>query len=632
MNNCTFKQTMLWCITLLIGLLSTTPAFAFPEKNHYFYRATVKAQPTAGGKVYVSKSATNTPSYQTVNNQGYSITGNADTYAQFGTTTLYWYAQENDGYIFDHWAKGSATGDNVSSNNSFYNEETFNSQNSNNPTPITYVAVFTKQTGLVKVQVAEAGRGTVAISKSDNVLNDEVTLTANPDAANGVVFLGWNKSKTDNVNFISTSNPYTLTVTTETEGTYYAHFSEAMEKMYVRLRNNQTGRFLSLYGDAVAGTHRRTYKVGSETYNDVADGFIFENSLKMVSAADAQGNPMTVFLRNGNPMGTGVTINADMVANDVQFSHVVSTDYATNKYPLTMETTSSGAVRIYTTYTTKVENRDVTFRIYLCDENNSNGWVVMKSIEDLTGVTGLDWTIYTLDESKTDGALGANTKAKYTKDNMYYTTMYTYFPYKLLDGVKAYYLPMAEESYDSDNNRVVFTELTSGIVPPYTAVVLECQDVQNTNGDVSGVKNRILPLMPEAVPESDYINPSYNLLKGYISMNGNVVANNNTLMYVLSTKEPYGLGFYHYTGANMSANKAYLELPEAVDEYPQANSVTFRFGQPEETPTSIALSNLLVDEADGAVFDLQGRKVAESILTPLPRGIYITKGKKFTVK
>lgn len=616
-------------MAIMLCLMCSLHAFA--GKTTYYYRATAYASPTGGGKVYVATQRTDSPSYQTVTNQGYSITGNVDTYARQGTTTFYYYAQENNGWIFDHWAKGSATGTNAGTNPSLTTEETFNSQSSNNPTQISYYAVFIEQTGYVKVQVAEAGRGTVSINNPNNTLNSQVVLTANPDASNGVLFLGWNKDRNDTENFISTTNPYSFTVTSETAGTYYAHFSEAAQNNYIRLRNNQTGRFLTLYGTSHATTHTRTYG----DYENVADGFVFTNSLKMVSAEDAQGNPMTVFLRNGSPAGSGATINCELVANHTEYSDLVSADLTTNQYPLVFETMSNGSVRIYTYYTTRVNNENHTFKSYLCDEGNADGWLVMKTIENVDNLSGVDWTVYVLNENTTDGALGANTKAKFTKDGKYYTTMFTYFPYQLLDGVKAYYLPLSEESYNEETNSVVFTEFTSGRVPAETAVVLECDAVQNTGGAVADVKNRILPLPESAIPTEENVNPSLNLLKGYISMNGSTVANDPTLMYVLSSKNNK-LGFYHSTSDNMSANKAYLHLPEAVDSNPLAATATFSFGQTApgegETSTGITLSEQQADEEDAAVYDLFGRKVADSAKDHLKTGVYISKGKKFIAK
>ena len=623
-----YVKALRWALAIVMCVVCSLPSFG--SKTTYYYNMTVNAEPTGGGKVYVSTNPYETPDYK---DKSMSLPGSGQSYGSSASSTFYFKALPNDGYLFDHWAK-TKTGPSLSTSQDYYATESYNGTEdwwgNISRTPITYYAVFTQQTGLVQVQVAEVGRGTVSINNPNNTLNSTVTLTANPDASNGVVFLGWNKDRNDTENFISTSNPYTLTVTNETAGTYYAHFSEAAEHVYCRIKNNQTGRFLSLCGSQVAGNHTRDITVNNKTYKNVNDGLVFINSLKMISAEEAQGNPMTVFVRNGNPVSAGITVNGDLVANHVQYQDLCDHNDNTNQYPLTMELTSTGSIRIYTEFTTTVNNKTVSFRSYLCDEGGTDGWLVMKSTEGLTNVTGLDWTIYILDENTTDGALGANTKSKYTKDGKYYTTMYTYFPYKLLDGVKAYYLPVSEESYNEENNTVVFTEIASGIVPADAAVILECNDVQNGNGDVTDVKNRILPLPESAVGESDHINPDYNYLKGYISMYGKEnPKNDHNLMYILS----YGngkLGFFHYSQDEMPANKAYLVVPEVVVDAPQAKTATFSFGDIDEeegTVTKIEMSEEVVNEADGDIYDLSGRKVENP-----GRGIYIRNNKKFVVK
>ena len=240
------------------------------------------------------------------------------------------------------------------------------------------------------------------------------------------------------------------------------------------------------------------------------------------------------------------------------------------------------------------------------------------------------WTLYALDETTTEGSFGANTKAKYTKDRMYYTTMFTDFPYKLLDGVNAYYL-VYNEDFKEITDRVVFTQVEEKngetIVPANTAVILECKDVQN------GTQNRLLPLLPNAEGTEQIVNEAANFLKGYISVNGSTVANNKKRMYVLSTNKEGVLGFHPYSKDTMTPNKAYLLTPEATDEQiaEYAKKVTFSFGEVEEedegTVTKIQMSEEVVNEADGDIYDLLGRKVENP-----GRGIYIKNNKKFVVK
>lgn len=622
---------VLSCAGLMLAMANT---------QDFYYAANAYASPTGGGKVYVSKESTNSPSYQ---NSPHSITGRQRTIG-YGEVSLYFYAQANDDYIFDHWAQGSADGPSVGTSSSYTAPGLqFNSTDPNDRTPFNYYAVFRSQTGLIKVKSADDSKGGVSISNSDNGVGDEVTLTASPDVSNGVMFLGWKKDNTGD--YISTKNPLTLTASSETKGTYWAYFSDAAEKVYIRLKNNKTGRFLSFYGTGTVSDHTRDLENDGTIYKDVKDGFIFDESFKMIEPADAQGNPSTVFLRSGHASGTGVTTGADFSAHGVAYSSLVGANQSNNKYMLTMEGNGS-SVRIYTNYTVKVtvetifgpREKELVLPTYLCDEGGD--YAVMKTIQGLSEEeqSTAEWSLYSLDETTTEGAFGANTKAKFTKDGKYYTTMYTDFPYQLLDGVKAYYL-VFDENFTEITDRVVFTQVTGNKVAKNTAVILECDNVQNDINSTTTVTNRLLPLTKDFPNET--VNAGENFLKGYISVNGSTVANQDKF-YILSANKEGVLGFHPYSKSTMTPNKAYLDVrvsdQTVVEEH--AKNVTFYFGEPEDNsedvnPTGIELSDQIVDEDESTpIYNLNGSKVAEGKAAEkmLRPGVYVKKGKKFVVK
>ena len=611
--------------TLLLLCAGVTSAVAGGTGSDFYFKATATPSPTAGGKVYVSKTSTNSPSYVTPNNsnrKGVSTDTGSNYNVGSGSLTFYFYAKANDNYIFDHWAKDSETGE-VASWTSSFNETFESSQTSeNSPATFNYFAIFKPQTGLIKVMSKDESKGSVQISKSDNALNDVVTITAIPDASNGVVFLGWKKNdQGGNGVYTYTDNPLTLEANNDTKGTYYAYFSDAAKKVYIRLKNRRADRFLSFYGTTKATPHERAFDNESKQ-----DGFFFNNSLKMISNTEALGNPTTVFLRTGNPNGTGVTINADIQASNTQY-----TTLAGNDYKLTFEK-KGNYYRIYTTFSFKDGEATVKLPSYLCDEGSD--FAVMKT--EVYDDCEADWEIYSLDENTTEGSFGANTKERYKKDNKYYTTMFTDFPYKLLDGVNAYYLIFQQE-LTHITDVVVFKQVEAKngvtIVPAETAVILECKDVQK------GSQNRLLPLLPEGIEQ--IVNPGQNFLKGYVSINGNRIENNKKRHYVLSVYDGV-LGFYHSTAENMTPNKAYLEAPDVdervAEEY--AKKLTFSFGEPDENTEDqealgIELSELMVDEDDSTpIYNLNGAKVAEGKAAEkmLRPGVYVKKGKKFVVK
>ena len=631
MNRVLYIKYLQRCLCMMLFVLVGIES-SMANTQTFYYAANAYVSPTGSGKVYVSSTATNSPAYK---NPPASTSGNQRTIG-YGEVTLYYYAQANDGYIFDHWAEGSAGGESVSTSSSYTAQGLqFTSTSSGSPTTFNYYAVFKAQTGQIKVKSSDESKGGVSISNPDNEMGDEVTLTARPDVANGVMFLGWKKNNTGD--YISTDNPLVLTASSETKGTYWAYFSDPATKVYIRLKNNKTGRFLSFYGDGNISDHTRDLEYDGTTYKDVKDGFKFNGSFKMIDATDAQGNPSTVLLRSGHAQASGVTTGADFSAHGIAYSDLVGASLSTGKYMLTMEGDGS-SIRIYTTYTVSVKHWSGTKKLdlptYLCDEGGD--YAAMKTIQGLSAdeQSAAEWTLYSLDETTTAGAFGANTKAKYTKDNMYYTTMYTDFPYKLLDGVNAYYLVFNAEFTDI-TDRAVFTQVEekegSTIVPANMAVILECPVVQNDITSTDAVTNRLLPLLPGANGTGQIVNPGDNFLKGYVSENGSTVTKTDR-MYVLSSKNGT-LGFYHSNKDNMTPNKAYLLAPESTKEERDyyESKVTFSFGLPDEeiggVTTDIVLSNEIVDETDDAIYDLLGRKVKHPT-----NGVYIRDGKKYVIK
>lgn len=627
MNRVLYIKYLQRCLCMMLFVFVGVGS-AMANTQTFYYAANAYVSPTGSGKVYVSSTATNSPAYK---NPPASTSGNQRTVG-YGEVTLYYYAQANDGYIFDHWA--DSDGQAISTSSSYTAQGLqFRSTSSGSPTTFNYYAVFKAQTGWIQVKSADESKGSVTIDNTENSPEEghnNVTLTAIPDVANGVMFMGWKKNNTGD--YISTNNPYTLTVSDDTKGTYYAYFSEPATKVYIRLKNNKTKRFLSFYGNGNISDHTRDF----DTYKNVKDGFIFNGSFKMIDATDAQGNPSTVFLRSGHAQGTGVTIGADFSAHGVAYSSLVGANTSQNngKYMLTMEGDGS-SVRIYTTYKVTVGSgwtaQSQNLPTYLCDEGGD--YAVMKTIQGLSEEeqSTAEWTLYSLDETTTAGAFGANAKEKYTKvgedgKQYYYTTMYTDFPYQLLDGVNAYFLVFNEE-FTGITDRVVFTQVEGDKVAANTAVILECPAVQNDiESDI--VTNRLLPLTKDYPAET--VNPGLNFLKGYISVNGSTVDNKDQF-YILSAKQGV-LGFYH-SRTNMTPNKAYLDVrvsdQNVVEEH--AKNVTFCFGLPDEeiegVTTDIVLSNEIVDEADDAIYDLQGRKVKHPT-----NGIYIRDGKKYVIK
>ncbi len=578
-------------VVMLMGVLTEVHA-----TSTFYYNATVNASPRAAGRVYITSDQEATPTYT----QSSMNISESQRTVGYGETTLYMYARAQDNYLFSHWLDGS--GAQVGTIPSYNTTVQYRSTNSGSPTTFTYTAVFVAQQGLIKVKSADESMGFVGISNPNNVEHEMVTLTAYPYASNGMHFLGWTKD--GGTEYVSTQTPLVLEANSETKGTYTAHF-KAGDKVFVRMQNKKTGRFICFYGDnngRGASMHTRNYN--GDVYDD---GFKFDNCWKLIPASEAQGNPETVFKRTGEAQGAGVTYDANLTAHDSQFAYMsLIHETNSNAHMLTMEQ-SGDFYYIYTTF----KQSGATMRSYFCDEGTD--WLVMKSTQDLSNFDpeSAQWYVYILNSSTTEGALGANTKEKYTMEGKYYTTMYTDFAYQCYDDVKAYYLKGDETSYDSINNVVHFAEVPGGKVPANMAVVLECPAVQNDFASTKTVLNRLVPLTEEVAP---IINEGAHFLKGYVSVNNSNVPNNKETMYVLSIYKH--LGFYPYSKDNMTPNKAYLDTRVSTTDDPKTASVKFAFGTTTVDPGDIHTpTNIKGDMNDDGVISIADVMILVSKIT-----------------
>lgn len=611
---------------MIIAFLLLTVGGRANTVSDYYYSATATADVAAGGKVYVTDVQTNSPVYTSTT---YTMPTHSVEYLSNSEAevTLYFYAANNAGYSFKGWYDGNT----FLSNSPSYTASQLkvSSTKKNQPTTFNYTAKFEELEATVFALSTDLSRGNVSVTPENNYDGVSVELKAIPDASKGVKFLGWRTyaDASENDPYVSKDNPYTVTATA-TATTYYAYFSEPASMVYCILKNSDTGRYLSLYGDGEADPHTRTYDS-----KPVKDGFIFTNGLKMITEGKALANPMVVFKRVSTQETSTIDegdLSTDVVMTDESGNQTAISVTALLRganYPITFERRPDGKYRIY--INVEVGSGDNTLHLdsYLCDSGSD--FASFETIAGKNNVSGVDWYVYFLTEEQVEGSFGANAKEKYTQDDKYYyTSMYAPFAYKLLDGVKAYYLPLSEENYNETTNTISFSEISTGsIVPANTPVIIECT---NTDGPTA---NRLLPVHLE--DNSSAATVVGNVLKGYTQVFSskdkkvNTVENSN-LKYVFSILNNK-LGFYHYNGQNMNPNKAYLELPVPLNELSeyvqnQANNAKFVFGSFED-PTRIELSNAVADDADGPIFDLQGRKIKNPT-----QGIYVRKGKKFVVK
>ena len=152
-----------------------------------------------------------------------------------------------------------------------------------------------------------------------------------------------------------------------------------------------------------------------------------------------------------------------------------------------------------------------------------------------------------------------------------------------------------------NGSSVTLTEVTDGIIPANTAVVLKA-----TSGNFDLTRTGT----------ASTFNFTGNELKG-----GSTVADGK-VAYTLAAKSGV-VGFYKFAGAALNPNKAHLEItPTNAPEYLGFDENTTAINEHEFNESH---------ELSGEWYDLQGRKIANG-QKPNAKGLYIVNGRKIVIK
>ena len=426
-------------------------------------------------------------------------------------------------------------------------------------------------------------------------------------------------------NFLSNENPMNWYVLRqESDGTqnYYAVFKNSQPEeydQYYRVKNASSGKYLSLTGEifnfqTVIGSASKA-TVASVINN--ANLFIKKDII--LTEDNYQSTTSTVFsLRKVSEDYSDVVCQGISLKNFTTgiFHGTNAGDRFITNHGVMTELGNNGYVKVKMDMDCEKFFQLETY-LYTITENGKE--VVVVGDESVKNSEKSDWILEPLtEESMETSYFGAAPLAKVTDGNKFYTTMYTAFPYKLKDGVKAYYVKAV------NNSRAQCVEIKD-VVPAYTAVILECNSTEPK-------ENRLVP-SPRQV--NSVVTPEENMLKGVIDIdNGSTAtsstpeanyrtANDQSTMRVLNVNAKGVLGFYKYGGIFMNSNKAYLDVSNVAD----AKSFTLQFVEGETTGISEVRTLDKSNIRDGHYYDLQGRRVENP-----SHGLYITNGKKVYIK
>ncbi len=563
--------------------------------------AKVVSAPTGEGKVYISEQKTDSPSSQVFN---YDPNPNLDNAWKHCTRDAYLYAIPDSGYVFNCW-----TGDGKTENNILLSRQacpfmmlTHNNSRTDSTSYI-FTAHFAKA-GALTAASANESLGTVGMDNISNKLGEKVTLTAYPDLF-AASFAGWMDADS---NMVSTEKTLTVTVTDSTK--YIAVFDSLDMKntgFYARLvpmndSNRYEGLALGLAG------------ISEKSMDSLYSGQTFGNSLIIAGGKKMHSSPSFVIRLTGTPNGYGGLAELDGSVQGHKLTEIIGQ---------AAEGTVLGMAKI-NEYSKTLYLKEGEYVAYFANNERAAGameegfdtvstpTLFGKQIEK----TGYRWEVMPITETDTTAYFGAWPQSSKQIDGRYLTTMYTAFPYKCLDGVEAYTVQAVKA-----NGEMELKKIESGVVPKYTAVILSCltQDPKT---------NRLLPLLDESQEPI-----TGNLLKGEIwvrdVLNGKTDSTFQTFrkafdadnMRILSNNLDFNK---NWNGTYIANNTAYLDVSGQTR---RADS----YYLPEHFSTDIntisAETGLDNNRSDGRIYNLSGQYVGNS-LNGLPRGIYISNGKK----
>lgn len=517
----------------------------------------VLVKSTGGGKVYV------TP------NSGDQTTANCTKTEYFGTiyakthdggnnpAKIYLAAKPDDGWDFDYWectkrygtynnTNGTAVGTRLEDAIPSYQKACLSimkgSPNtgagsdvvtSSNDTNAIWIAHFKRaEMQTVTVQTENSSLGTANIDKVTNYVGDEVTISAwcgnsgNNPRSETIMFLGWYRlnETTGEKEFVSDDYIYTFTITEQNKGAYYARYASGYN--FWRVKNVKYANYLT------SVTHYDGPITTTAVQSALQTQLSFDDDL--ATALTDEGTMMKLWI-----CGNAPNTHREILDIYVQDEH-------TNQY-YGEEQIAEGV------YLQMAHQQDNTYYI----QGNNGSFTITESSDKKVNIStsapkSANWRFEGMDKDLTTkkNYFAVNPSEFIGPDNEgnYWTTLRVCFNMLYETSEITPYIVTAA---DATTGNLELTEVTGGIIPEKTCVLLKCKSTDVT-------RNVMIP-----TTSTSSFNTSANLLTSseYYYKNQTVASSLNLKGIKLVDGR---LGFGGNTKTSVDGNRAYLSIADDV--------------------------------------------------------------------
>ena len=498
----------------------------------YYAKAVAHGQ-SGRGKVYVSK--TETAPASTAFDTDSELTNSAGGGGSVGTINFYLHAQPEPGYVLRCWSdKADGTGDALSTANPYAIEisSSVKDENASNIPTKTYYAIFDREP-TVSVKAEPVELGLPSMSAYENSVGDEITLhgTVANELYDWAGFTRkYGKVPNKHIRFVRWKNPagetvstdedYTFVITEENKGVYTAEYevvtsidgpgyyrvwtgADAMVRVAgkVSLRLSTSNVCVLTDVGLVCNPYGSYESVGNGTNN------IYNDPSGIIYISGTAGTSINAYEPDKSVVSDATLSGQGVNSKEFFPNNTINIQWHSN--PGYYKLVSSGASLKH------LFNSNVAY-------NTGYGTIVASSNQD--GPEN-QFEVNKVCRETMDRDrywFGACPDESMLFDGGYWESMFTAFPYELVeeDGHEAYIV----SGYRVENDVTVLSlkKIGNGIVPANTAVLIKCQAPTDLTEYLKGngltPQNRLIPLEPDD-SRIDASVADGNLLKGVIQLN-----------------------------------------------------------------------------------------------------------------